>query len=102
MNEDIRKAERLDNRRTPGNMGQGPDVDDSQAEVDALPSSGFNFTAEGGFYKKSEELKCKAGLPMTSDERGLPPGYATGSSWQRAARQAALESAWKQIADDDS
>ena len=88
----IKKAERLDARRTAGHSGHAPDSDEdtgSDSGDDYLKSSGFNFTAEGGFWKYSEYLKTKAGLRMNSDERGLPPGYAQGPTWRRAEREAA-------------
>lgn len=86
------KLRRLDARRTPGNKGRGPDADEanepSVTKTDyGKPSStndGFNFTAEGGFWKSSEDRACRLGLPLSCDSRGLPHGYMQGYTWERA------------------
>lgn len=88
MNTDTQKWQRLDNRRTPGHQGSGPDADEVRDKVtnsggDHLTENGFNFTAEGGFWKESEFRKCRDGKKMISDYRGLPAGYALGRTWVR-------------------
>ena len=92
------KWARLDNRRTTGGpMGASPTVDseayaprsrmvkpstDSDATVRAETDC-FPHRPEQGFWKKSEDLACRAGMPMKTDERGLPPGYAQNHPFVR-------------------
>ena len=40
-------------------------------------------------FSDYQNQACRRGVPMVSDERGLPPGYATGPTWQRAAAERA-------------
>lgn len=92
-----RKWNRLDARRTPGLKGRGPDSDEAadgtadSGRAGKPRSTGYRHTAEGGMWRRSAYLACNAGVPLRSDERGLPPGYATGPTWQRAAREANQE-----------
>lgn len=87
MSTDHKKWTRLDNRKTPGLRGRGPDADEinESGGTDSLTkATGYRRTAEGGLWKRSEFLACNDGLPMRSDHRGLPPGYATSPNWLRA------------------
>lgn len=93
MTDELNKAVRLDNRRTPGNRGRGADSDEATDGVadsgrDGKPkSTGYRHTSVGGYWRRSAYLACRAGLPMRSDDRGLPPGYAQGPTWLRAKRE---------------
>ena len=85
---EIRIAERMEARRRPVRvMGNAPDLDDDDpgekknqgsSNFDVIPGMSNDFD---GFWKRSEFLKCKQGVKMLSDARGLPPGYATGPTW---------------------
>lgn len=75
---ELRKWERLDRRRRIPLKGRGSDSDEPEGPGEIpylMEDSGHRFTAEGDFWKKSEYLKCKHGVAMISDDRGLPRGY---------------------------
>jgi len=82
----IAVADRLDSRTRTSNEGRGPDSFDNDSErgspVDRSTKTPYNPRLSSpmgedydGFWKHSEDLKCRAGKKMVSDKRGLPPGY---------------------------
>ena len=82
------KLKRLDYRRTPGYMGQGPDADeplDGTEHADKLAGfsdSGFSFTAEGGFWKDSEDRACRMGYDFPRGS--LDPEHFRQGNWKKA------------------
>lgn len=69
------QLKRLDMRRRPAR--------DSLEEIEEVVL-GIN-----DLWSNYQDQCCRRGKPMVSDRRGLPPGYATGPTWQRAAAERA-------------
>lgn len=88
----LKQLKRLEMRRTPGWAGIGPDDTDRDlrgsnqyAGVRVGTECAFNFkTGNADLYSEYQAELCRQGIPLQSDHRGLPAGYATGSTWIRA------------------
>lgn len=75
-----KSALRLDRRRTPGVSGRGPD-DGEDAKDYGHREDAFRYSDTSGYWKKSEYLACRRGVPMrTLDERA----HFGGPTWLRA------------------
>ena len=72
----IEVAERMDFRRTNAVRGYGPDADEATLEYARQNAGPASAPVDNhGFWKESQNLKCRRGDRMVSDDRGLPPGY---------------------------
>lgn len=83
---DIKKEQavydRIDMRRTPGYLGHGMDAD---GEVDNKPRGNhredtFRHSETDGFWKRSEFLRCRRGVPMVDIDMRKHFG---GPTWKR-------------------
>lgn len=90
LRKELDRWTRLDARRRQPVKGRGPNVDDDappeQRDVrrTLLDEAQHLAQIEGDFWKRSEYLKCKLGIKMPSDERGLPSGYKAGPGAYRS------------------
>lgn len=84
----VEVAERLEGRRNPNPaMGHGPDGDDNESTDNLRDVPKSDFVNESGFFKDSENLRCKAGL----DFKAGPMNYDRfkSGSWAFAQETAA-------------
>ena len=82
----ITQHERLEARRTPGILGQAPDEDNVPpdfAKDYGHREDAFRHSEIDGFWKKSEDMKCRRGVPMIDIDMAAHFG---GPTWQRAGQ----------------
>ncbi len=81
MTDELTVYDRIDKRRTPGDLGHGPDSD---GEVDSKSANHredtFRHSETDGFWKRSEWLRCKRGVKMVDIDMKKRFG---GPTWVR-------------------
>lgn len=81
----IEIAERMDNRKQESHYGRGSDQDEEGGQRQHQSGGKQHTKPDGHFWKRSEFLKCNAGVPM----KDLDMSRFRTPEWQRAKEASA-------------